>query len=307
MWRRGSVRAIACTMNCSRCVLLTVVAVAIASPARAESDRDRQLRSLVAAQVAAINAHDPKAFAATFDADRGFAILPAAADEGEGSAAITVAAKHWLTALGSATVKLDQPHYGSSWFDAQLVVSTGARLRITGVTISQQPDGDKIKLGAVHISEPVEDKVVMASIDKLPALPKLGDGGDRSSIDGPDKIATFANRMFDTQMDGAPDPGDVVIGSAPSEHAIGKVAAGKLLASWKSLKMTSVAVVRTKDPDDMLIVWFVAHVNATTTNHGKSVTIPYRVLTIVMEPWAAAADRGAKSSLVSAHFSVATH
>ena len=291
-------------MNRSTWVLLAVVAVAIASPAHAESDSDRQLRALVAAQVSAINAHDAKAFAATFDADNGFAILPAAADEGTGTDGITAAAKRWLTSLGTATVKLEQAHYGTSWFDARLVVSTGAPLRITGV-VTQRPNNDKLEIGAVHISEAVDDKVVMASIDKLPALPKLG--SNEVSIDTPDKVATFAERMFETAMANAPDPGDVVIGSAASEHAVGKTAAGKLLAGWKSLKLTSVGVIRIHDPSNMLLVWFVAHLEATTTSHGKTVKIPYRALTIVMEPWAAAADRGGKSSLVSAHFSVATH
>lgn len=276
-----------------------------ASSARADN-RDDQLHALVAAEVAAINSHDAKAFAKALDEDA-TVILPAAADEGRGTAAIEAAAGHWLRALGTATVKLEKPHYGTSWFDAELVVSSGGRLRITGVTITQLSDIERVKLAAVHISEPIDDKAMLARAGTLPALPALG-AKDEPSADTPDKIAKFAGRMYDLgREDLGWDGNDVVIGSAPSEYAIGKAAANKLLARWKGLKMRPIAVQRYHDPAEMLIEWYVAHVEVTFTVKGKPVTVPYRALTVVMQPWATAQEHGATAQLASAHFSIATH
>jgi hypothetical protein len=276
-----------------------------ASPASAD-ERDGQLHALVAAQIAAINGHDAKAFANTFDEDA-TVILPAAADEGRGAAAIEAAAARWFRALGTATVKLEQPHYGGSWFDAQLVVATGGRLRITGVTRSQLPDMDRIKLAAVHISEPIDDKLVLAKAGALPALPPL-EATDGVSADTPDKVARFAGRMHDLgREDLGLDEHDVVIGSSSSEYAVGKVAGNKLLSRWRGLKMRAVAVQRYRDQADMLIEWYVAHVEVTFTVKGKPVSVPYRALTVVMQPWATAAQHGATSGLASAHFSIASH
>jgi hypothetical protein len=284
-----------------------VLAVILVLGSTAYAD-ENAVKTLVAAQVAAINAHDAKAFAATMDADDGIAILPEAADEGMGRAAIEAAAKRWLTSLGTATVKLEQPHYGNQWFDAELVLSTGARLRVTGVAVTQQTDLEKetYKLGAVHISEGVDDKTVLASIDKLPALPTLA-ADDKPDRDTPDQVASFADRMYalETIHGKVDNDADIVIGSAPTERAVGGKAAGKLLAGWKSLKLAPLTVSRHRDPRVMLIEWYVAHVDATIAVKGKPTKVPYRVLTIVMQPWAAAAERGAKSQLVSAHFSIA--
>jgi ketosteroid isomerase-like protein len=283
--------------------------IAIAAPrARAEPADGK---AVVAALVRAINAHDPRAVAALFR--DGIAIFPAAADEGIGTAAVEAAAKRWLTALGNATVKLEQPHYSSDCFDGDLVVSTGAHLRITGVIhgdyeVKKQVYDDRDKtlhlLGALHISEPADDKAVLAAAaaGTLPSLPALGTGDFASETSlRPDKIADYANRVAD-------DPAVVLIGSAASERASGPAAIAKLLKRWRSLKLTTTALkTGPLSTDSELLAYAVAHAEATFKVNGKTVKVPYRVLIAVFEPWAVAAEHGEKPHLISAHFSVATH
>jgi hypothetical protein len=72
----------------------------VATPAGADDYADAA-KKLLDAQVAAINAGDPKAFAATFT-DDALLILPLAADEASGAAEIQSAAKHSKVELLSA-------------------------------------------------------------------------------------------------------------------------------------------------------------------------------------------------------------
>jgi ketosteroid isomerase-like protein len=278
-----------------------------ASPARADS---ADSKVVLATLVRAINAHDAKAIGAMFrDGD---AVFPAAADEGSGAVAIEAAAKRWLTSLGTATVTLEQPHYGANWFDGDLVVATGAHLRITGVVLADwevikttHDDSDKVVhlLGALQISEPADDKAVLAAAaaGKLPALPALGDREFAGAISlRPDKITDYVNHVIDK-------PSAALIGSTATERATGKAAVDKLLRRWKSLKLATTAL-KTGAPsyDSDLLSFAVAHAEATFKVGGKPVKVPYRVLIVVLEPWAVAAEHGEKPQLISAHFSVAT-
>jgi hypothetical protein len=295
-------RRLAATFAGMRSIVCVMVIAMVAPPAWAEDGEDQKaMVDLVAAQVRALAARDGKAFAATL-ADDGFAILPGAADEGQGAAAIAAVTERWLAGLGKASIKLDQPRYGSTWYDGELVVAPGPRLRITGVL--KWESGDKgiiYKIGAVHISEPVDDKLVRAAAAeaRLPALPRLKDADKEPSVDGPDKIATFARRVN-------ADPSTVVVGSAAGEHAVGRAAIGKLLATWRSVKLSTGERLVFHDGDRMLLEWIVGHTEATMKVAGKTVKVPYRYLLVLEQPWAVAAEHGEKSQLLAAHFSVAT-
>ena len=268
-------------------------------------EEDRALTTLVAEQVRALNARDAKAFAATFYQD-GFAILPGAGDEARGTAAIAALAKRWLTSVGNTSFKLDKPHYGSRWYAGELVLTDGARLRITGILRANPTEGGPLvyNIGAIHISEPADDRAVLAAAaaGKIPALPKLAGAGAESGAreDAPDKIATFADRITD-------DPAAVVVGAAATEHAIGKAAISKLLVGWRSLKLASGERIRYDDGNRMLLGWYVGHTEATVKSGGKTVKVPYRVLCLVMQPWAVARDQSATATLLAAHLSVALH
>jgi len=280
--------------------ILTTVSTGDPRRARADDtgDRRKAVVDLLAAQARALNAHDAKAFAATFDSD-GFAFLPSAADEANTADAIQAASKRWLAGLGSATFTIDQPHYGSTWYDAELVVTPGGRLRITGVVRSSHDDSLAYKVGAIHISAPAADKMVIAAAaaGKLPALPKL-EGGRRDPENDVDKVAAFARRLFD-------DPAVAVVGSTAAEHAAGKTSVSKLLTSWRTLRLVATEC-KTAYDSDVLLGWEICHVEATMRTASGTVKVPYRALVILDEPPAAAADQGAKPFLIAAHFSVAT-
>jgi ketosteroid isomerase-like protein len=285
------------------CVCALVLAIS-ASPAHADlDDPTADAKGLLDKLVRAINARDAKALAATFH--DGYAIFPTAADEGTG-AGIEPAAKHWLGTLGDATYKISGAHYGDGWFDAELVPATGSRLRITGAIHSWFDDAKEQKLhrelGGLHISEAVDDKVAIAAAaaGKLPALGKLGSGEIDATLDlRPEGIAAYAKHVSD-------DPGATVVGSAPGERAVGKAAIAKLLGRWKSLKLVTTSVVTGHDDNNMLLGWAVAHAEASFKTGGKTVKVPYRMLIVIMEPWAVAAEHGDTSKLCVVHFSVAT-
>lgn len=287
-------------------VLVAAAIVAVAAPARADDDV-AAVKALVAEQVRAIGAGDATAFANTFD-DSGYVILPDAAGEGLGSDAIAAAAKHWLGTLGHVKVELASAHYTDTWFDAELVLTPGGRLRATGVVIQRPDDSGRkaiSKIGALHLSEAVDDKVAVAeaAAGKLPALPKLADPEPESEMPDdlrPDKLAMYIGHVV-------ADPDVVLVGSAPKEHAVGPAAVKKLLAAWRGLALRTTELHHGPSGDDMLLSWGVAHAEATFKVGGKSVKVPYRVLVIVMEPWAAAEEHGEKPKLAAVHFSVATH
>lgn len=283
--------------------MLALALTARAVAADVGDEEDRALTTLVAEQVRALNARDAKAFAATFYQD-GFAILPGAGDEARGTAAIAALAKRWLAGVGNASFKLDKPHYGSRWYAGELVLTSGARLRITGVLRANPTEGGPLvyNIGAIHISEPADDRAVLAAAaaGKLPVLPKLAGAEVGAREDTPDRIATFADRITD-------DPAAVVVGAAAAEHAIGKSAVSKLLAGWRSLKLSSGERIRYDDGNRMLLGWYVGHTEATVKSGGKTVKVPYRVLCLVMQPWAVARDQSATATLLAAHLSVALH
>lgn len=267
-------------------------------------EEERALTTLAAEQVRALNARDARAFAATFYQD-GFAILPGAGDEARGTEAITALAKRWLTSVGNTSFKLDRPHYGSRWYTGELVLGGGARLRITGVLRANPTEGGPLvyNIGAIHISEPADDKAVLAAVaaGTLPVLPRLAGAEIGAREDAPDKIAAFADRITE-------DPAAVVVGAAANEHAIGKAAMSKLLAGWRSLKLSSGERIRYEDGNRMLLGWYVGHTEGTFKSGGKTVKVPYRVLCLVMQPWAVAArNQEATATLLAAHFSIALH
>jgi len=103
----------------SGCILIIAIA---GHAAWAETDEHKATLDLVAAQIQALERHDAGGFARTIT-DEGFAFLPNAADEGRGTDAITAAATRWLTGLGQATIKLANAHYGTCWYDGELVVN----------------------------------------------------------------------------------------------------------------------------------------------------------------------------------------
>ena len=290
---------------------LVFALVALAATTAHAGDGD-VAKQLLDAEVRAINAGDAKAFAATL-ADDGFAILPAAADEAIGAPAIEAAAKRWLAATGKVSIKVEQLHIdkdgmaAGDWFDARLAGGP-VTWRISGVIIRTmiEKNGElsegPYKLAAIHISEPADDKAVLAAAadGKLPALPKLASDSPSEDHD-PGKIARFARHVFDSSAVS-------LIGSAAKEHAVGKAAVMKQLAGWRTLKLATQAVKTGRDPQAMWgIEWSIGHVEATFTVKGKPVKVPYRALLIVYSPSAPAIDHGGAVELVSAHFSVATH
>jgi hypothetical protein len=251
--------------------------------------------------------------------DDGVVILPAAADEGIGNTAVLTAAARWFTALGNAKVTLANAHYGYPWFDAELVVTPGPRLRVTGAFAAvpdDSPSNQKLsfKVAALHVSEAVDDKVVLAAAaaGKLPALPKLAteDAGFSFQLPAdddrrPEHVVEFVDSIYDLNPYDH-HPAVAVFGSAPTEQAVGVSAIHKLLGRWRGLKLATREGRSVSVGEQMLLRIGVSHAEGTFRVGNQTVTVPYRVLVVVMEPWATAADHGAVPTLVSAHFSVAT-
>jgi hypothetical protein len=191
-----------------------------------------------------------------------------------------------------------------AWFDAVLVGAT--RLRVTGIVIRPlTSDGSEgpFRIATYHLSEPADDAAVLAAAaaGKLPALPKLA-GAETTGDEDPGKIvALFGKHVFD-------NPAVCLVGSAAKEHAVGTSAVAKLLAGWKSLKLTTLGFVSRHDAGSMWgFEWILGHVEATFTVKGKTVKVPYRALLIVATKSAPAIEHGDATELISAHYSVAQH
>jgi hypothetical protein len=272
--------------------------------AHAQADMD-ECKALLIEQVRSINAGDAKAFAATFDPERGYAVLPTAADEGLGENAIELAARHWLGAIGKVTLKLEHPLYSYSSFAAELIGKPTGRWRITGVVCGGESTNSASRVCALHLSEATADKtaIAAAAAGKLPGYPKTPANEYPNSGLKPEAFREFGKALTDDT---------VVIGSAAHEYAVGKAAVKKLLASWKSLKLAPLDV-RTdlSDPGGWALGWAFGHVEASFLARGRLVKVPYRVLVLVLYPPAAAQDPIVGDPepvrLISAHFSIAMH
>lgn len=277
--------------------LLALPAVALAGPLEA-SDTNAVMKE----QVMALVAGKPADFAATFSATA-FLILPNAAGEAYGRAAIERAAKAWLGPTAPDSVAGDAPTCG----DAGAPPTTGVAICTSTITVERKAGktayrvqfavanlGGANLVVAEHISEGVPDPtaIALATAHELPALPELST---------PDDQAGAVDVALDPQRIAAqtPDASDGVslIGSAPGEVALGKRAVTAKLAAWKHLALDSTAFAfgHLGGVKDFDLVWVAAHVTATI---GKA-HVPYRALAIY-----AIDAKGAR--LEGASFSVAT-
>jgi hypothetical protein len=260
---------------------------------------------LLDAQIAAINAHDPKAFAAAFDA-RGYLIFPIAA-EARSSAKIETVAKPWLVGLGKTTAKADHVRIGKmadthcAWISAEIVATgdTALRWRVTELvaplqSLVEKPTAADYRVLAAEISEPIDDKASLTA--KLPALPTIEDGQQPMGGEAvsPGGLASLA-------LDG--DPAVTFIGSAPKELVTGKAGVAAMAKSFKSLDLKELSSLGLGDANSMAAagadVW---HVQVTYKVGKQPVVIPYRVLLIYYGP---APGQHRAYTLCVAHFSVA--
>ncbi len=268
-------------------VLVAAILLAAHTAAAKASPAVPAAKALLDAQLAAINAHDAKAFAATTDAGA-YAIFPTTL-EGSSRATIETAAKTWLGSLGKTTVKLDHPRFGEmgdtgcAWISAEIVATgeTTTRWRVTEMVAPRQPTdggGDPPKellVLAAHISEPIDDKVSLTA--KLPALPAIPDSASGDGfVDAPRYLAGFVISA---------DPAVTLVGSAPREFATGKAAVAAKLREYKGLAMSAgierhIGEYYSIGAADAS-VW---HVEVTYKVGGKPVVVPYRVLVIILGP-----------------------
>jgi hypothetical protein len=138
-------------------------------------------KAMLDAQLAALNAHDAGAFAATFD-DNAYVVFPSVA-EASGHTAIAAWSKDWVSALGDVKVAAAGAKFGDiadtdcAWISTEVVVTGDVklRLRVTELVAPRQPhDGvapidpgaaqpDDFRVLAAHWSEPITDADALAA------------------------------------------------------------------------------------------------------------------------------------------------
>jgi len=274
------------------------VAEAKGSPATAAA------KTLLDAQVAAITAHDAKAFAATFD-EPAYAVFPTTL-EARASAKIAIAAKTWLDGLGKTQVVLDHPRFGDleftgcAWISAELVATgdTTVRWRVTELVAPLQagvekPTAADFRVLAAMISEPMDDKASLTAT--LPALPEVHNDHD------PATEVAGVRILFDLQV--LDDPAVTFVGSAPKELKVGKAAVAAMVKSFKGLDMKALTLDYAGDMNSMNTATAeFEHVQVTYKVGGKAIVVPYRVMLIVASPGTGGHGVG---KLGVAHFSIA--
>lgn len=196
------------------------------------------------AQIAALRAGDATAFAATFIEDGAAARLPDGAIVAKRSD-IAPAITAWLGGKPTSVAVAGEPSIAArpnaTWITADLTVATKARtdtLRFTEMIVGLYDD--KGSAAAVMLSRAVDDKQLVGE-----------KAGAKVSGDASELFARVASpKLLEKELSYSGDI--VVIGTAPTERAVGRDAARKLLHGWRDLKLTLVGAQAAHEDDQML-------------------------------------------------------